>query len=639
MKYYLLLLFLVLSIKGFAWEERDLLQKKADMVQLKSYLINQQKWIDYPSYSDRSGWDRLTSGFKEAIIKKGEAALNYNWKVVSATDYLEFDRSGSRKIMEDTFKDNNSALTNLVLAELAEGKGRFINQIANGIWYYCEMTSWALSAHVSREQAEKTSLPSYRENIIDLASGNMGSFLAWTYYFLKGELAKIQPMIPERLHDNLQKRILDPYINRVFWWMAMDATPTTMVNNWNPWCNFNVLTCFLLLENNPDKLTAAVYRTMVSVDKYLNHCKADGACEEGPSYWYHASGKMFDYLSLLSRATGGKVSIFNEPMIKNMGEYIVNSYIGNGWVVNFADASANGGGDPCTIFRFGEAVGSTRMQHFAAFLNYLNKNQPFYSSGSDLFRTMEDLDCLKKLAAVKPELVQEPYTWYSETEYCYMHNSSGFFFAGKGGYNNESHNHNDMGSFILYLDQMPMIIDAGVGTYTRQTFSSERYSIWNMKSNYHNLPKINGIPEAFGSQYRSKNVRFDPAQSTFSLDLAGAYPDEAEVKIWQRTYKLGSRGLSVSDIFHLKEAKEPNQLNFLCWGKPDVSEPGTVFIEKNNVKLKLVYDKKQFKAVVETIELTDPRFSNVWGSKIYRLSLDAKSKRLSGKYTYKFEQF
>lgn len=32
-------------------------------------------------------------------------------------------------------------------------------------------------------------------------------------------------------------------------------------------------------------------------------------------------------------------------MIKNMGEYISRSYVGKGWVVNFADASAKGSGD------------------------------------------------------------------------------------------------------------------------------------------------------------------------------------------------------------------------------------------------------------------------------------------------------
>ena len=79
-----------------------------------------------------------------------------------------------------------------------------------------------------------------------------------------------------------------------------------------------------------------------------------------------------------------------------------------------------------------------------------------------------------------------------------MTNKNGFFVATKGGYNNESHNHNDVGSFSLYLNTMPVFIDAGVGTYTRRTFSSERYSIWTMQSNYHNLPLINGVAQRFG---------------------------------------------------------------------------------------------------------------------------------------------
>lgn len=55
---------------------------------------------------------------------------------------------------------------------------------------------------------------------------------------------------------------------------------------------------------------------MQSVDKFINFVKADGACEEGPSYWGHAAGKMYDYLQILSDGTDGKVSLFKEPMIQ-----------------------------------------------------------------------------------------------------------------------------------------------------------------------------------------------------------------------------------------------------------------------------------------------------------------------------------
>ena len=38
------------------------------------------------------------------------------------------------------------------------------------------------------------------------------------------------------------------------------------------------------------------------------------------------------------------------------------------------------------------------------------------------------------------------------------------------------------------------------GTYTKQTFGKDRYTIWTMQSNYHNLPMINGVPQKFGQE-------------------------------------------------------------------------------------------------------------------------------------------
>jgi hypothetical protein len=417
-----------------------------------------------------------------------------------------------------------------------------------------------------------------------------------------------------------------------YWWQAVNAKPNTMVNNWNPWCNFNVLTCFLLLEPNKDKQAAAVYKSMVSVDKFINYNHADGACEEGPSYWGHAAGKMYDYLQLLHDATGGKVSIFNQPIIKNMGEYIARSYVGNGWVVNFADASAKGGGNPGLIYRYGKSVKSSDMQHFAAYLTAQIK-EPEISEGRDLYRTFENLSYVNELAMISPAVVDAKFSWYPQTQFCYMNNGSGLFFAAKAGYNAESHNHNDVGTFSLYVDKLPMIIDVGVGTYTRQTFSSERYTIWTMQSNYHNLPMINGKPQSFGGQYRAKDVVFDSVKNTFSLDMATAYHKDVLVEKWQRNYLLSdTKGLTITDQFQLQKAEAPNQLNFMTWGKPDISQAGEVIIEKEGKKLVLVFDKNQFQPSVDIVPQTDPRLMAVWGKELYRLSLTAKQIIGKGKY-------
>ena len=634
---FVFLIFLGIPYALKAHEYRDFLQNAFDIDQVSSSLILNQKWVPYPDYSDRQGWNELTSEFRDEIIRPGEEALDYEWRVVKATDYIEFDRSGSRVIMQEPFGANNRALVNLVMAELAEGEGRFLDQISNGIWLLCEMTTWSLSAHVaSAEKTDNTALPSFKEHIIDLTVGDMGSFLSWTYYFLKDELAKVNPLIPERLRHELQVRVLDPYMNRDdFWWQAFNATPVTTVNNWNPWCNFNVLSAFLLLENDQDKLAEGVYRTMISADKFTNFNHADGACEEGPSYWGHAAGKMYDYLQILYMATDGKISIFDEPMIKNMGEYIANSYIGDGWVVNFADATARGGGSSGVIFRYGQAVDSEKMKQFAAYLNQRDGGYAYSGGSRDFFRTIENFISYDELAGVSPSKVADPYTWYPETEFCYMRSNSGFFFAGKGGYNAESHNHNDAGSFLLYYDAKPVFIDVGVGTYTRQTFSSERYTIWTMQSDYHNLPMINGASQLPGRQYRAENASFNPRRSRFSVDIAGAYGEDASVDSWVRTYTLRNNGrLLIEDDFSLKEARGSNQVNFITWAEPDVSVPGVVVLDVNGDSMQLDYDSGQFDAVLETVELDDQRLRNVWGDTVYRLSLNAKDKQLKGKYTF-----
>ncbi|MBK9318909.1 MAG: heparinase II/III family protein, partial [Bacteroidetes bacterium] len=405
-------------------------------------------------------------------IKEGEAYLNYNWRLITASNTSNMNAAVASTAMEEPAGANNKALSRLIIAELAEGKGRFTDQIINGVWAACDMPSWVASAHLPVQQS-KRSLPDFREEIIDLGSSDMGSFFSWTWYFLHEEFDKVNPVIAARLKETIRQRILEPYLERTdYWWQALGDKPGRLVNNWNPWCNFNVLTCFLLMEDDPVRKATGVFKTMQSTDQFINYVKEDGACEEGPSYWGHAAGKLYDYLEILSRATGQQDRLFDHPMIRNMGEYIVSRYVGKGWVVNFADASAKGAGDAGLIYRYGKAVNSTDMQSFAAYLVQDKKGNQEITTNRDFFRTLENLSVVKEILAAKPALPAVAQSWYPQTEFCYIKNNNGLFLATKGGFNNESHNHNDAGTFSLYANETPFFIDAGVGTYTRQTFWS-----------------------------------------------------------------------------------------------------------------------------------------------------------------------
>lgn len=611
-----------------AYTERNILQNKTSKEELRTLVVTDQKWVTFPDYENRNGWDKLFGESKKTIIEKGEKCLDYEWQVVKATDYLEFERTGNRQIMEKPFGDNNQAIMQLLLAELAEGKGRFIDQLINGVFHTCEMTSWALSAHLITQPSHRA-LPDSQYQLIDLTAGDLGGLLSWTYYFMHDEFDKIDPEISKRLYRELDKRIMTPYLeNNNFWWLAWNYKGQ-MVNNWNPWCNSNALMTFMLLEDNPDRLSDAVYRSMISVDRFLNYVHSDGACEEGPSYWGHASGKALDYLVLLEYITNGKISVFDNSQIKSMGEYIAKSYVGNGWVVNFADASAKGGGDPYLIYRYGKAVDSDELKQFASMLN--SKNGISFT-GRDVFRILEALRISDELANYTEEYKSSNFTWYPETEFCYLRNDKAFF-AAKGGYNDESHNHNDAGTFSLWVNNTPVIIDAGVGTYTKQTFSSERYNIWTMQSNYHNLPMINGVPQKYGRKFKANDAK--ASKNSFSVEIASAYPDEAAVESWVRSYKFSKNSLTISDDFRLSESKSPNVINFMTWGDVDIQNDGIVFITIDGVKAKLDYDSDLFEIKKETVEISDKRLSDVWGNKIYRLSFTSKANNLTGHYSFK----
>lgn len=619
----------------FASAERNLLAGNYKPETISEVLVPDQKWVPYPDYSNREAWESLFGRNRDNIIKRGERQLNYQWQVIRATDYLEYERSGNRNIMQNPNSDNNNALSDLVFAELAEGKGRFMDQIINGVFYNCERTSWVLSAHLTAQKSGRT-LPEAAEQVIDLGSGETGAFLAWTYHFFHKEFDKVNPEISKRLYTEIHNKIIMPYReNDRFWWMAFHPRPDGIVNNWNPWTNFNALQCIVLLESDPVQTTKDIYRSMLSVDKFINYVNEDGACEEGPSYWGHAAGKLYDYLQLLSMVSNGKINLFGHKMIRDMGEYISRSYVGNDWVVNFADASARFSSDAPLIYRYGKAIGSKEMKQFAALL--IQKKEFSIGSGTDIFRMLESLTNDTELRSEKALHSTPDVTVYPGTQFYYFKNKTGFFVAAKGGYNAESHNHNDAGTFSLWYKNMPVFIDAGVGTYTRQTFGPERYCIWTMRSIYHNLPTINGVEQNFGKEFKATDLKVNAGKKQLSMNIATAYPAEAKAANWTRTYQLNEKALVISDKFSLKNAGKVNEIHFMLQSKPEIQK-NKIVVEVNGEKMQMTFDSNTFETSIESIALDDVRLSRVWGDEIFRLTLRDKKIRQSGNYKFIISQ-
>ena len=228
------------------------------------------------------------------------------------------------------------------------------------------------------------------------------------------------------------------------------------------------------------------------------------------------------------------------------------------------------------------------------------------------------------------------FTWYPETEFCYMLNDDGWFLAAKGGHNNESHNHNDIGTFILYVDGVPMFVDAGVGTYTKKTFSKDRYTIWSMCSDWHNLPIINGITQKFGRNYRSASVKAVNGKSakSFTLDISGAYPQESRCQSWVRGYKLTSKSLVITDTYSVTQRNAADVTNFMVQGTvylqgektPSgyVVKAGEVVVCNGDICMSMTYPKTETPSV-EVMVLDDKRFTDIWGESLRKISFTSSS--------------
>ncbi len=620
-----------LAVSGFSAEKRDILQKESNEIGLENALIKDFSEIGLPTYRDREFWNKIPENINKHYIIKAEEKLDYNWPVVKATDYLEYIRSGDRR--QSVYAEPRSALIALVMGELMEGEGRFIDQIINGVWYYSEQTWWGWSAHLPAPRG----LPDIDKPSIDLGVGEIANILSWTWHLFHDEFDEIHPLISKRLKDEIMYKAILPYYEREdFWWMGLDGSRT--VNNWNPWTNHNMLTAILIMEDDQEKKLYGVQKVIRSLDVFLNQYPADGGCDEGPSYWGRAGASLYQNLDLLKLATNGQFNVFNNQLIMNMGTYIYKAYINYPYFINFADADATTGSRPQIIYSYGKDIQDPIMQKFGA---YLAKKQDWgtRAPGGKIDEQLMQLLLLDEIenAPAANALIGD--FWLSDIEVAGARDkegsAGGFFFAAKGGHNNESHNHNDLGTCVLYFNGKPCLIDIGRENYVAKTFSSRRYEIWTMQSQYHNLPKINGIDQMQGREYEAKNTTFsaNAKKAVFSTDISDAYKDEAKIEKWVRSYRLDrGKKFTISDNYELSEiGDDPTTINFVTSCKVTEIASGVLNLEGDGFNLEMKYNSKSVSPAIDFNEVTDTILKRYWQDGITRIIFTVKNPGVKGK--------
>lgn len=626
----ILLIVFNISINSYSQSKQSILSTTYPSSKLQKILIPIEEFYPFPAWQDREEWLALPDEVRQELISRGEKYLNYQWPVLPATLFLDFVRTGNRENFQKPRRARREALCNLVLAECAEGEGRFLDDIINGIWIICEESYWGVPAHLSM-QAQGFGLPDVSEPTVDLFASETGSLLAWTNYLLGSNLEKVTPLINKRIQLELEQRILTPCLEREdFWWMGFRSG--VRVNNWNPWVNSNWLTVVLLMEKDESSRVAAVEKILRSLDVFIDSYPPDGGCDEGPGYWNRAGASMFDSLELLYIATNGKINVYDQPIIQEIGRYIYRAHIADRYFINFADASAKVTLEADLTYRYGKRIGDEVLTQFGAYMADLQRESGLIFWGS-IGRQLPAIFKYTELMAAEKAQPLLCDVWMEGNQVMAARSQAGtvkgLYVAAKGGHNAESHNHNDIGNFIVYMDGQPMIIDIGVETYSKKTFSAQRYEIWTMQSAYHNLPTINGVMQKNGREFAAREVSYtaDESFAQLRLDIAGAYPPGAGVNKWIRTIRL-NRGLEilVSDTFDLNKEAQTIELALMTVCNVTSDTNGQVTLNNSaGVILHVFFDAEKLNAKLEEVAIEDKGLKSVWGDHITRILMRMNS--------------
>lgn len=577
---------------------------------LDELLARVRPGLPWPSAADRSAWQALSQ--RDKLIEGARQVAGTLYPLLTATQFMAFTRQGDRRSYEDPYFKRRQMLIKLALGEAAQAKGDFVDQLTDGLWLLAEETSWVISAHnidprPGSPSRRERPLPDKQEPVIDLFAAQTAATVSLCCHLLGEQLDTLSPQITHRMHQEVEIRLIEPFFTRDdWWWMGITRQD---LNNWTPWILSNVLVCLLYRGQDRERLARGLYRVMEILDRYLACLPEDGALDEGVAYWNMAGASLLDCLELLGYATSGWVDIFKEAKIRAIARFPLLAHIAGPHFLNFADCDAQPRLDGERISSFAERVEDGALLALGQLMMSLYPS-PWPEDTPQMSRVLDRLFSNPPQMR-QPVLKTEQKTVMLPSIGLWAARRGRLYAAIKGGHNGENHNHNDLGSFICYIDGQPAVIDAGNMTYTARTFSDERYTLFNTRSGNHNLPVIGAFEQAPGQERHARVLRMDDRGALFSLEEA--YPKEAGLLSFTRDAGLDD-ALRIDDGIALSHPL-PVCWVFMLRQKPRML-PGSCLAGSMRLGFPAALGW-----TLEEIETLDERMARSYPGSIYKLSL------------------
>ncbi len=479
---------------------------------------------------------------------KAEAEKLYDEPIRSLTysTFKIYYQNGSREEYEQEYMLHRKMLCAFSAMVFAEQGEKWMDKLCDAIWAVCDEFTWVLPAHILKHQTTPETIATGR---VDLFAAETAIALGEIYHILGDRLPKI---IRQRIEYELERRIINTYAHYL---------PKYGKCNWSGVCGCGV-TAALVYMGKDAEFEKVKDHLLGNLKDFLDSFNDDGCCLEGSLYWFYGFSHFVFAAELLRQYTNGEIDFFKDEKVKRIAFFANDMYLADNYCLSFADSPHTYDFDlgiMCFLSQKYEGITVPPLKYAAKFANDARyRYGPFIRN---LYWACELKVSEKKRGGV----------YYKNAEW-YINHKKNFSFAAKAGHNNEPHNHNDVGSFLVFADGDYILDDIGWSRYYANYFGPERYTYMAPASRSHCVPLINGTEQLEGENYRATVTQAD--ENVFAFDYEKAY-NVPELEKLSRRFEVFEDKLVISetvvgnvDVTH----------RFVTRVKPEVRD-GVVYIK------------------------------------------------------------
>ncbi|WP_239617757.1 heparinase II/III family protein [Cohnella mopanensis] len=547
--------------------------------------------IYYPPGERASAfWRRITQApaygrMIDEIRSEGERLIDEPIPELTEELFSIFERTGNRLAYEGLYFARRRTLNTFALLTLLEpGEGIYLDKLIEIMRAILDERTWCLPAHVKGADPSKT---------IDLFSAETG--------FSLGEIAcvlgdRLPSWLALDIDGAISVRLIQPLLEHGphLWEKAK--------HNWAAVCAGSIGSAALLRIKDADVLVKVLSKALASLEYYFEGFGDDGACLEGLGYWNYGFGYFAYFADLLKKLSHGTLDLFSHPKVRNIALFQQAAYLHGDSVACFSDSL------PRVPFRVG-------LTHYlAGIYPELEVPSRHYSASFTDDHCSRWAPAFRDIVWFDPGL--EGQEWGEASRYLpdaqwlvSRHVSSSgrrFGFAAKGGNNDEPHNHNDIGQFLLLADGITVAGDLGSGEYTADYFGEGRYAYDCNGSQGHSVPIIGGNGQSAGADCRAIVLEASAGveEDILRMELSSAYhvPELKSLVREIRWRKSDSTALIITD--DIVFAAEPEEIveRIVALNAASVEEGGVVRIggkAGEGAAVFIRYDESLLEATVE----------------------------------------